>query len=526
MKKVLWIALLYFTPAILKAQDESLFNRINGINFNDNIYIRLHDKNMEYFIDKENIWHVLDENAIFNINNRHGNNFKVFLQFYNPLKYTFKSTQSDIDDPAYKEIGNFIAKLPAQNFINAAASESVAAANSRAELADKADKNVVFKKSVLLYSWMYEFTQVIDDAYVNKAANKQGYAALITKINKIADIENYLFGKIGLTTDDTDAKTVSEWMKYAYANLYETDNDYMKFNVALTGSGNILIDINKIKESTEGDLKKIISALSERFDDEIGPLIGDKKKRSAFKAYSLGASQGLTSATQSAIAANNTAITQLDALNKRIKSFSAGFSGEPCGTEGKLCNIQWKQDYDFKLSWKSVKMKQFVYETSGLNLDGTESKDHTSKTTFVVGKRLGVYPFVSTGVLLTDFKYPNYAVTTTGGINSVALVDYTHVRVRPAVFLNLLISSWDPVYPFVQVGITTGKNDVLVPLGLGASLGSSFSLSGGPILGYRKDLTNLAVNGPVKDDAALQADLSNKGFVSWYFSLTYNIGKK
>ena len=136
-------------------------------------------------------------------------------------------------------------------------------------------------------------------------------------------------------------------------------------------------------------------------------------------------------------------------------------------------------------------------------------------------------PFVSTGVFYTDLLYREYALQQANGEYLVAETKPKHIRVRPAVFLNLLLSTksnW--LYPFLQLGVTTGANDFLLPLGAGIVVGNNLSISGGAVFGVRKELTNLRIGGTVKDAAALKNDLTNKGFSSWYFSINYNFFKR
>jgi hypothetical protein len=75
------------------------------------------------------------------------------------------------------------------------------------------------------------------------------------------------------------------------------------------------------------------------------------------------------------------------------------------------------------------------------------------------------------------------------------------------------------------LGLTTGANDFLIPLGVGIVIAKKLSISGGKVFGIGKGLTNLQINSPVKDEATLKNDLGNKLFSSGYFSLNYNFFK-
>src|SRR5690606_18405237 len=129
-----------------------------------------------------------------------------------------------------------------------------------------------------------------------------------------------------------------------------------------------------------------------------------------------------------------------------------------------------------------------------------EVAQSNTKNEFTVGKKLGLYPFVSTGVFYTGFSYNNYTISTDNGINTVGEAPDSKVYVRPAVFLNFLVTGkLNPVYPFFQLGVSTGINDAIFPVGGGITIGKSFSLSGGAMVGYRKDLKTLKVGDVVKD---------------------------
>ena len=180
-----------------------------------------------------------------------------------------------------------------------------------------------------------------------------------------------------------------------------------------------------------------------------------------------------------------------------------------------------------KLTWKDEKMEDFTYSITTINKDGSVSpKTANSKSTdnceFKVAKKLTFYSFLSAGILYTNFTYPTYGIDSN---KKVAKMNPVKVNLRPAAFLNLLLRDWDPVYPFLQLGITVGNNDVIIPLGIGLSIQNKFSISGGAMLGYVKDLNNLQV-GQTSDQVSLNNDLTNKPIVSWYFSVNYAIVKK
>ena len=534
MKKLFCLSLVAFFYLNASAQDETLFNRLHGISFTDNVYIQWNGKQFEYMTDNDVNPHALADNSIFNVGNKNNNNFKVYLRFYNPLKYVYKSTQTDIEDPDFKAFNEFGSKLSSA-IVPVAAVASSSRSTSTMKVKDDRGNIVTFDASILLNDWIYALSKVIDQKYASDAASGRDkiYESLIRSINNITTVESFLFDKVPDQLSEWNKKeeyTIPQWYQFTSDAIYNTDNNYPLFKKKLAESIEISSHLNAAKATSEDLTNDIIAILTKDFDNRIAPLLANKSQseRENFKRYSTGEALKLKSNTEKLFAADEIILTQLEGLNTKLSTFSDQFKGEPCSAiKNDTCKVGMKREYEFDLSWKATNMKKFEYELTGLNKDGSATKDFTHKITFTVGKRQKSYLFVSTGLLYTWFNYPSYGVSDDNGVNKVAITDQNKVGVRPVVFLNAIFNPFaERIYPFVQLGITTGKNDVLIPVGAGISLGDMFSISGGGMLGYRKELNKLTVGGAVKDDATLQSDLINRGFASWYISLTYNLTKK
>lgn len=530
MTNKLTITLLFtllLTIIKVKAQDESIFNRINGVKLTENIYLKWDDskKIFRYASDDINSWHDVDEDLIFKVKNDHKNNFKVFIEFYNPLRYSIKSETKDIDDPAYQAISEFFSKLPTLPNSQTVADNKTAPAGF--SITNKnTNITIELNQSIILHEWIYQFNQALDTNLVK--ANIDKYQDLVKSINELGVADDYLFGKlktiiIASVPESSKGLSLNEWIKNRSNILFEIDNDFDKFKTEHTISVEVKNELIKSKGNAENSLKVIITLLSSQYDDRISKFI-KKERIDDFKKYSNSTSVWLSMNHIDRFDANKKTIekfeTYLTKLDEHIKKFKV----KVCD-KNTACNY-YTEDYDIKLSWKSQKMKSFKYEVKKLDKEGADIAKSNTTGEFIVGKRLGLYPFVSSGIVYTGFSYPNYSISTNNGINTVGKAPDTKVYVRPALFLNFLITSWDPVYPFFQIGITTGVNDAIFPVGFGFTIGKSFSISGGPMIGYRKDLGSLNVGDPVKDETALKNDLVYKGFVSGYFSINYNFGKK
>ncbi len=512
----------------VKAQDESIFNRINGVKLKENIYLKWDDskKLFRYASDDINSWHDVDEDLIFKVRNDHKNNFKVFIEFYNPLRYSIKSEVKDIDDPSYQAINEFISQLPTLPGVPSADANKDAPALTFLKFGNTTS-SVTLEQSILLHEWLYQFSQAIDKTLISSTqANSDEFEGLIKAINKLKSADDYLFSKLfisGIPEYASDKFTLNEWIKKRSDILFDVDNDYEKFKIEQETSVKVKKGLVDSKDNAVKSLDEIVILLSSKYDEKISKFIKADKKED-FKKYSNSTSVWLSMNHIDRLDAHKKAIEKFETYLTKLDEHLKKFKTKVCDKSNTF--FYYFEDSDIKLSWKSQKMKSFKYEVKKLDKEGADIAKSNTTGEFIVGKRLGLYPFVSSGIVYTGFSYPNYSISTDNGINTVGKAPVTKVYVRPALFLNFLITSWEPVYPFFQIGITTGVNDAIFPVGFGFTIGKSFSISGGPMIGYRKDLGSLNVGDPVKDETALRNDLVYKGFVSGYFSINYNFGKK
>jgi hypothetical protein len=526
-KKLKYLSFSLVLVNFCQAQEESLFDRINGISFANNIFINWQVTEqapkgaLYYRIDSEDDWHLIDEELMFKVRNNHQNNFKIYREFYNPLNFAIKSGVRDLDDPSYIAINQFISQLPVSG------STQTSFSPTPTSFALKAGTSTPLVQSMLLHQWILEFSLVIDNSVVT-ASHKNGIELnnLITEINKIKAADDYLFNKFRVNVPTvTESNTVTGWISgYSY-KLFAVTQGYSTFETLLATTRLIHGELYPLKLSSRESVKTIEKILTTDYASRLDKFVAAAYK-DTFKKYSASTAAWLSLSHNDRFDLNDKAIDKFDSFLKGLESHIKRFTKKVCDAKGNNCN-QYALDYDLKLTRKTKIMKSFEYGVVTLDKDGTEIKDNNFKANFIVGKRPYFYPYVSTGVLYTDFSYPDYAIATDGsGNNIVARVGDIKVGVRPAVFLNHILRSWDPVYPFLQIGVTTSMNDALFPIGGGFSFGSTFSVSGGLLLGYVKDLNELSVDGPVADDAALKNDLTNKGVANWYFSINYNLSKK
>ncbi len=517
-----------------KAQDENVFKRLHGTVVKDNLFLRNNGTtSFQYKIDNETTWRDIKKGKLYNVSNNHDNTIGVYIKFYNPLKYNFKSSFKDVDDPVYQSLTQFLSSFPSMETLTAieesASSEgqkkNTAAAYKRANLTDE-DRRILklpeLNETILLYQWVFDFINNVDFTAIKTdttSVKPNLYKALVNEINdQTKSIDDYLFRKITITFESgPEEKGLREWLSVRKSALFNCPSDYEKYNQEISISQKVEGGLEAAKARAEEGLKKLQKLLSEDFDARIRPLIITANTEN-FKKYSASTAFTLIVNSSAKMDTHKETLENFSKLVKSLSNFLADFNKDI-----KEYRLENQPSFD----WKTTTMRNFTCEIKEIDIDGNEVLNKSLTSEFTVAKDQVIIPFVSTGIFYTDFHYPNYGIKEENGENIVAETDPTYVRVRPCVYLNMMFrSKSDWFYPYLQIGVSTGVNDFLIPFGGGLALSNNFSISGGSIFGLRKELTSLKIGAPVKDDASLKNDLSNKGFFSWYFSINYNFVKK
>ncbi|QEH42958.1 hypothetical protein [Chitinophaga sp. XS-30] len=529
MKHMLPVLLLAIISSQAIAQDDETLRRLHGTVVKDNLLLRWNDATDEfqYVVDNDTaLWRSVRKSTLYNARNNHGNTVGFHIRFYNPLKYVTKSSFTDVEDPVYQALSQFLSNLPE--------GEALAGATVAPQLqegmklmafakATKEEKRRVslddleqFEATILLFQWAEEFTGKVDyDLLQSDVASFNLFNALVKDINlQTKKTEDYLFREISISLNSgTEKKVFNSWVTGEKQMLFDCPADVDLFSSKLGDADAVLQALQQSRKDAEGALKHLQQLLTDDFNAKIRPLIREDEKES-FSRYSSSAAYWLGMNFAGKADPQKEVLTKYDQLVTRLKKFTGDFM-----TDKKGYRLENAPSFD----WKTQTIRNFVYEIRELDIEGNEVEKSHHTCEFTIAKDQAIVPFVSTGAFYTGFSYPNYAIAEEEGIRRVAETGATHVRVRPAVFLNMLFktrSDW--FYPFLQVGLSTGVNDFLVPFGGGLAISNRFSFSGGGILGYRKDLTDLKVGDLVKDDAELKNDMSNRGVVSWFISLNYN----
>jgi len=518
MKILLLTLCIFLLNFFTYGQEPTIIKRLHGIPVNENIFIRNNEiASFQYKIDQDTQWRDIKKAQVFTVKKATCHSVGVYLKFYNPLQYNVTSSFKNVDDPIYLSLIQFVnTVLPLlKNFPNV---ESVI------HPLESSQKNLsLFKPSLLLYQWTFDFINQVDfeAIKVDTSMEKQKlYNSLVEQINDaVKPIDDYLFRNEIMIDQGVDAgktKAFTEWLEISKESLINCPSDYTLFVQKLALSKTVADELTSIQKLAERGVANLQQLLTTNFNSRIFPLLKASGAEN-FKQYSSAASILIFMNASARMDSQSEALKKFTALLKTLNNFTGNF-------ESDIKGYQIESQVD--LEETPTKMITITYSVNGIDNEGNQRVNKNFQIDYIIARHQTIVPFVSTGVFYTDLIYPAFALQQGDGEMVVAQTKGKSIKVRPAVFLNLLFSTksnW--LYPFLQLGLTTGANDFLIPIGAGIVVAKKLSISAGSVLGVGKRLNNLHINSPVKDEATLKNDLSNKVFSSWYFSLNYNFFK-
>jgi len=509
------IGTLTFTA---NCQDPTITKRLQSISIKDNLFIRNKEMaSFEYKIDQDSNWRELKSGQVFTVKKDYNHSIGAYVKFYNPLKYNVTSSFKNTEDPIYLSLNQFVNTiLPLL--------KDFSSLESVIQPLFPLQKNLSsFNSSLLLYQWTFDFINQVDYAAIkaDTSLEKQKlYNSLVDQINDaVKSIDHYLFRSdimIGHGSDSGKTNGFGNWLEIRKESLLNCPSDYTLFLKELALSKKVEQELNYTQKLADKGAVKIKQLLTSNFNNRILPLL-KASGAEIFKQYSSAASILIFMNAAARMDSQSEALKKFTALLKTLTNFTNDFELDIKG---------YRKESQVDLEETPTKMINLTYGVSAIDKDGNIRANKNFQLDCIIARHHTIIPFVSTGVFYTNLIYPAFALKELDGQLIVAQTKKTGIKVRPAVFLNLLFptkSNW--LYSFFQLGLTTGANDFLIPLGVGIVIAKKLSISGGKVFGIGKGLTNLQINSPVKDQATLKNDLGNKLFSSGYFSLNYNFFK-
>ncbi len=158
----------------------------------------------------------------------------------------------------------------------------------------------------------------------------------------------------------------------------------------------------------------------------------------------------------------------------------------------------------------------------------TEAKE-PSTGSFDLRKYQAIIGEVAAALIYTDMTYKTFVTgKDDAGTTVVREVDDNHFPIEGAMTMNLIpafLGSNSFVHPMFQLGVSSAKDapGFLAGLGLRFTQVRQLSVAIGRMVTWQRSLKTLKVDGPVKDQATIDADLSwKRAPAAWYGGIQYS----
>jgi hypothetical protein len=235
-----------------QGQDENVFKRLHGTIIKENLFLRNNGvASFQYKIDNETNWYDVKKGKFYNVRNNHDNTIGVYIKFYNPLKYKFKSSFKDVDDPINQSLSQFLSSFPSMETIIPKIDGSPAVSEKQNDAFKKAaikgnEKPNTIEPTIVLFQWVYEFIRSVDFVDIKSdSAKKNSYNTLVNYINgETKSIDDYLYRKITITLiDHQETESFIQLLNTRKAKLFNSPSDYEFFLAEINNSKKATADI-------------------------------------------------------------------------------------------------------------------------------------------------------------------------------------------------------------------------------------------------------------------------------------------
>jgi hypothetical protein len=217
------------------------------------------------------------------------------------------------------------------------------------------------------------------------------------------------------------------------------------------------------------------------------------------------------------------AAKDLAALHKALGKYE-----KPWRDNGKDYIILQPTPNALKIDKVTVTLTERIKPEQDISVLFTEAKE-SSTGSFDLRKYQAIIGEVAAALIYTDMTYKTFVTGKDDAGNTVVReVDDNHFPIEGAMTMNLIpafFGSNSFVHPMFQIGVSSGKDapGFLAGLGLRFTQVRQLSVAIGRMVTWQRSLKTLTVNGPVKDQAAIEADLSwKRAPAAWYGGIQYS----
>lgn len=481
------------------------------------IFLTVTDGHLNYSIDKKKLISTYDLSKNQLNASAKCENVNIVIDYINPLKMSYNVTYTNTVNPDLENVVKFfnvltpeLAKLGYNTFdkTNFSVSDYYTKLEGKAE--NKAPETSYYKIGFKTQE-LYQLAILILDhpnVYLKSSSD------LSSDLH--AFLKNFMSNEIDLTDIKKDIKESINLLLQADDFKKAKEEAYPKF----------LKQIDSLNKHLKNETDKLDEIKTIYKDFNEGSSSSDSlTKLSAYivKNYRIYLLQQYTSKVNEEVNKIQKIIDAITALGKNFKKNLDLYDECACGNSFKIAEIPIKNE-----EYKDVVITINLYDlelTDEYELKVTQKSELKGK--------ISLKPF---SLLSTDFAfgllypfnltYPIYSTgTNAGGQLIVSKAKNERIRFSTGAMLNLIFKTPTyPAFPLIQLGIGTGNEYPTIFTGAGIKFIKNFTITGGIMTGWYKELNNLNVGDAITGEDILKKDLQYTPILkpSFYLGAQYS----
>ncbi len=423
--------------------------------------------NLDVFLDsKPNKEKKLKEKDYFQVK---GDEFRIYAEFVNPLRYIYKSSHKELDNELFLESAELINNI-----------------SSYLVEVRKASLMIAKVKPVVNGASKAKLEPKLADMFLS--VQGQDASFFTTNSNFFEDMKDLKFAK----TSDSISKNYST----AFENLYQITEVSKIDEVINITNKNLLTTSNNLMT----ELNKRFIILDDEFDDINFTAAQSAIKREISKAIKeLKEDMEALEATKKEI---DSKYSKLKSLYNEI--YKNRYKGKIADSNkfliDSVLNIKRSKRYEV-----TIVLEKIEYDSAKKSIKVESSKSFLlnviRKTTFT--------PVVSSGVLYTSVSFPQFGTDmNAAGETVVTETQSNDNEIAVAAYLNLYLNNTWGSSLFLQLGTGPSKEKPLIFLGAGVEVAPKFTLSAGTVFTWYPKLNDLSIGDVVNGSSAINEDIS------------------
>jgi len=474
-----------------------------------------------------------------------GETFNVLFEYLNPMKYSVTISETATDDSIYESATQFIESVTSfANLLQGIQEATSLASNEAAKTAEKAkapkkepkvafytdeDYKALYAPDLLEWFLFYSIednAKCIDNATdflkaLNETDNHLYGAKTEAKGVPVTEKrESTLFYEdVGSIVHGLLTPSTMDELKAGQSQLQTTQDRLKDRNKkAIEALGKVKPALQALvwksgPSDAEKALMKLLEDLAKSGSEDAKKALGElqnvSKSGSDCKTFEIYTDAAVTRFINSAniiLARRKKLISDIDSLLTEVKKVIDRDAEKDSYLVGQVEVVPNK----IKEVTITVKQRELKFDEEKLEILVTEKEGALGKIR--VREHSALIPEFTGGVLYTNLSFPKFGTEDVDGKTVVAEAKEEERQVAISGMLNLIfdLPVRSLVYPLLQLGVSTSEErpSLFAGLGLRFIRPVPFSLSGGAIWKWTRELDKLKVGDAINGTAALEDDLT------------------